>query len=62
MVPRGEVGVVVATLGLASGLLDAGLFSAVLVAVLVTTIATPYLLGFSIPRAVAHEEGGQSKA
>ncbi|MDH5243613.1 MAG: cation:proton antiporter [Chloroflexota bacterium] len=33
MVPRGEVGIVVANLGLAAGLLTAGLFSAVLVAV-----------------------------
>jgi len=53
MVPRGEVGVVVATLGLASGLLSQDLFSAILVAVLATTVAAPYLLGASIPRAIA---------
>jgi Kef-type K+ transport system membrane component KefB len=53
MVPRGEVGIVVANLGLAAGLLSAGLFSAVLVAVVLTTIVAPYLLAWSIPRALA---------
>lgn len=53
MVPRGEVGIVVANLGLAAGLLSAGLFSAVLVAVVLTTVVAPYLLAWSIPRAVA---------
>jgi Kef-type K+ transport system membrane component KefB len=50
MVPRGEVGIVVANLGLAAGLLSAGVFSAVLVAVVITTIVAPYLLAWSIPR------------
>lgn len=53
MVPRGEVGIVVANLGLAAGLLSAGLFSAVLVAVVLTTVVAPYLLAWSIPRAMA---------
>ncbi|HVL54194.1 MAG TPA: cation:proton antiporter [Vitreimonas sp.] len=52
MVPRGEVGIVVANLGLATGLLAAGTFSAVLVAVVLTTIVAPYLLAWAIPRAV----------
>lgn len=52
MVPRGEVGIVVANLGLAAGLLSASLFSAVLVAVVLTTIIAPYLLAWAIPRAV----------
>jgi Kef-type K+ transport system membrane component KefB len=56
MVPRGEVGIVVANLGLATGLLTGSLFSAVLVAVIATTIVAPYLLAFSIPRAIAEEE------
>ncbi|CAN5522933.1 cation:proton antiporter [soil metagenome] len=51
MVPRGEVGIVVANLGLTAGLLSAGLFSAVLVAVVLTTLVTPYLLAWSIPKA-----------
>lgn len=53
MVPRGEVGIVVANLGLISGLLSPGLFSAVLVAVVLTTIAAPYLLAITVPRAKA---------
>jgi len=53
MVPRGEVGIVVATLGLVAGLLTQSLFSAILVAVIVTTIAAPYLLAFTVPRAIA---------
>jgi Na+:H+ antiporter len=56
MVPRGEVGVVVATLGLTTGLLTSDLFSAVLVAVIATTVAAPYLLSISIPRAIAESE------
>lgn len=52
MVPRGEVGIVVANLGLATGLLSQSLFSAVLVAVVLTTIIAPYLLQWSIPKAL----------
>lgn len=44
MIPRGEVGLIFAQLGLSSGVLDAGLFSAVLLMVMVTTfIAPPWL-------------------
>lgn len=53
MVPRGEVGIVVANLGLVAGLLSPDLFGAVLVAVVVTTIAAPYLLAATVPRASA---------
>lgn len=58
MVPRGEVGIVVANLGLAAGLLTSGLFSAVIIAVVLTTIIAPYLLAWSIPRATA--EAGET--
>jgi Kef-type K+ transport system membrane component KefB len=53
MVPRGEVGIVVANLGLVGGLLSEGTFSAVLVAVVLTTVVAPYLLQFAVPRADA---------
>ncbi|MGZ9160013.1 MAG: cation:proton antiporter [Candidatus Limnocylindrales bacterium] len=53
MVPRGEVGIVVANLGLAAGLLSAGVFGAVVVAVVLTTVVAPYLLTWAIPRAEA---------
>lgn len=56
MAPRGEVGIVVVTLGLGLGLLSPGLFSAVLVAVVLTTLAGPILLGLVIPRATAEED------
>jgi Kef-type K+ transport system membrane component KefB len=53
MVPRGEVGIVVANLGLVAGILEPGTFSAVLVAVVLTTVVAPYLLAYSVPRADA---------
>lgn len=56
MIPRGEVGIVVANLGLAAGLLSSGLFGAVLVAVVLTTVVAPYLLTWAIPRAEREAE------
>jgi Kef-type K+ transport system membrane component KefB len=53
MAPRGEVGIVVVGLGLGLGLLSPGLFSVVLVAVVLTTIAAPIMLNVVIPRAIA---------
>jgi Kef-type K+ transport system membrane component KefB len=62
MVPRGEVGIVVANLGLAAGLLSEDLFSAVLVAVVLTTIIAPYLLAWSIPKAKAETDALEAAA
>jgi Kef-type K+ transport system membrane component KefB len=44
MIPRGEVGLIFATIGLSSGLLSSGLFSSVAMMVMVTTFVTPPLL------------------
>jgi len=55
LVPRGEVGIVVAGLGLTLGLLDEALFSAVLVAVVATTVAAPLLLARVVPAAARAE-------
>lgn len=44
MIPRGEVGLIFASIGLADGVLDRDLYGAVLVVVLVTTMITPPLL------------------
>lgn len=44
MLPRGEVGFIFATIGLQSGVLDASLYAALLLVVLVTTLMTPQLL------------------
>lgn len=45
MVPRGEVGLIFAQMGLASGAIDSGLFGAIMLMVLATTLVTPPLLG-----------------
>lgn len=45
MIPRGEVGLIFAQLGLASGVLEGGLFGALMLMVVVTTFVTPPLLG-----------------
>lgn len=44
MVPRGEVGLIFAQMGLAAGAIDAGLFGAIMMMVLVTTLVTPPVL------------------
>jgi Kef-type K+ transport system membrane component KefB len=49
MIPRGEVGVIFAQAGLASGVLDAGLFSALTVMVMLTTFMAPPLLKLFFP-------------
>ena len=41
MVPRGEVGLIFAQMGLASGVFDAGLFGGVTLMVMVTTLLAP---------------------
>jgi Kef-type K+ transport system membrane component KefB len=55
MVPRGEVGIVAAQLGLTLGVLDNRLFSAVLFMAVATTIIAPPFL-----RALFAGENGQS--
>lgn len=60
LVPRGEVGIVVANIGLGFGLLDAELFSAVLVAVVATTLVAPYLLEATVHRATERPGGGRA--
>jgi len=50
MVPRGEVGLIFAQRGLASGAIDGGLFGALMLMVLATTLVTPPLLGRVVRR------------
>ncbi len=50
MASRGEVGLIVANVGLGSGLIDANTFTIIVVMVLVTTIVTPPLLRISFRR------------
>src|SRR5207248_955064 len=49
MIPRGEVGLIFAQLGLATRVFDAGLFSAVTLMVIVTTFMAPPLLKWLFP-------------
>ncbi|MDR0602497.1 MAG: cation:proton antiporter [Treponema sp.] len=48
MVPRGEVALIIAGIGLASGILDDRLFAAVILMTLVTTLASPPLLNSAL--------------
>lgn len=49
MVPRGEVGLIFAQMGLSEGVLDVGLFSALTLMVMVTTFMAPPLLKILFP-------------
>ena len=49
MIPRGEVGLIFAQMGLARGLLDAGLFAALTLVVMTTTFIAPPLLKYLAP-------------
>lgn len=59
MVPRGEVGLIFAQMGLAAGAIDAGLFGAIMMMVLVTTLVTPPMLA-SVARRAGGGTGGSS--
>jgi len=49
MVPRGEVGLIFAQMGLTAGVFDPGFFSAVTLTVMVTTFIAPPLLRLLFP-------------
>jgi Kef-type K+ transport system membrane component KefB len=53
MIPRGEVGLIFAQMGLAAGVFDRSLFSAVTLMVMVTTFMAPPLLKLLYPPAAA---------
>ena len=55
MIPRGEVGLITASLGLAAGLVSHDLYAQVVVLVLITTLNTPPLLRYAFPRETASE-------
>ncbi len=50
MLPRGEVGLIFATIGLTNGIIDDELYAALLLVVLVTTLMTPPLLKYRYGR------------
>ena len=55
MIPRGEVGLIFAQMGLTSGALDAGLFGAIMLMVLATTFVTPPTLAAVVRRSGARD-------
>jgi Kef-type K+ transport system membrane component KefB len=55
MIPRGEVSLIFAQIGLAGGLLSAGLYSSITIMVVITAFLTPLLLRATLPPAVAEE-------
>ena len=54
MIPRGEVGLIFASIGLAQGVLDDELYGALLLVVLLTTVVTPPLLRWRLGRNIRH--------
>jgi Kef-type K+ transport system membrane component KefB len=50
MMSRGEVGLIVASVGLTEGLIDATVFAEIVLVVLVTTLVTPLLLRWAYAR------------
>lgn len=56
LVPRGEVGIVVVALGLSTGVLEPALYSALLVAVVLTTVVAPFLLQPIVARAASEDD------
>lgn len=50
MIPRGEVGLIFASIGKGLGVIDDSIFSAVVIMVIVTTLVTPPLLKYSLGR------------
>ena len=56
MVPRGEVGLIFAQLGLAAGVLQGPLFGALMLMVVVTTFMTPPILGALAKRGPANQQ------
>jgi Kef-type K+ transport system membrane component KefB len=57
MVPRGEVGLIVAALGLSLGVISQSLYAVVLAMTLITTLITPPVLGPVVLRARAERKG-----
>ena len=53
MIPRGEVSLVFASLGLSLGVIDASIYSSLVVVVILTTLVTPGMLKWSLRRRAA---------
>jgi len=62
MSPRGEVGIVVAALGLSLALIDSETYAMLLAAVILTTLVAPLMLQWAIPRARRDERHPEREA
>ena len=62
MSPRGEVGIVVAALGLSLALISQEVYAVLLAAVILTTLVAPVMLQWVIPRAPRDERHGGDEA
>lgn len=62
MLPRGEVGLIFAGIGLREGILGADLYASVLLVVLVTTLVTPPVLGWRLRRVQAARRASVTSA
>jgi Kef-type K+ transport system membrane component KefB len=58
MIPRGEVGLIFAQMGLTSGIFDVGLFTSVTTVMMLTTFITPPLMKLFSFTAAPHEPAG----
>ena len=56
MVPRGEVGIVVATLGLAAGVFDNRIYAIIVAMSLLTAMVTPPVLAWLLKRSAGQVE------
>ncbi len=59
MIPRGEVSLIFAQIGLTSGLLTAGLFNSVTVMVIITALLTPLLLRAQLTQGIPEARRGE---
>ena len=61
MLPRGEVGLIFATIGKGLGVLDSRLFASIVLMVVITTVISPSLLKWALRRHVSNDAHGPSK-
>ena len=61
MVPRGEVGLIFASIGKSLKIVDDAVFSAIVIMVILTTLITPVLLRYSLQRSSKNGKSGSSQ-
>jgi Kef-type K+ transport system membrane component KefB len=62
MISRGEVGLIVAGIGVREALISQEVFTVVVVLILLTTLVTPLLLRYVFPRPIAAPAPARSSA